>query len=50
MCDVCNEREALFRLLVWKPRRCFGCVADDPSLPEGHRYKEAIEERLTDRY
>lgn len=49
LCDVCNEREALFRLLTWEPLRCFKCVADDPSLPAGYRYKQMIERNITDR-
>lgn len=46
-CDTCDERAALVRLTTRPTRRCFDCVADDPALPPGYRYKAAIERDLS---
>lgn len=45
-CEMCGERVALFRLLVYPQLRCFKCVADDDSLPQGYRYKQEFEKSL----
>lgn len=50
LCYVCREREALIRLTVRPSLRCFECVADDPELPPGYRYKHVIERGLLELY